>query len=241
MKKNKKIIIIISILILIIVGSIWYRGSALRVKNNINKDVLGICNTYGLQDIRLKIKKERTVDGFGVFYVTIKSSNFNKLSTTQILELEEKLDEDIYFYPALLYFKDYNSGSDKWTISNYPVSIYKNGEKIYEQDYNLNTKEDGNEGKSYTSGRGILVTDNGLKMDIWVCAMDIVRNNLKAPSTAKFCLVSEASVYDDGSDNYTVSGWVDAENGFGAKLRSEFIVTLTFTGKGYTNGYVTFL
>lgn len=37
-----------------------------------------------------------------------------------------------------------------------------------------------------------------------------------------------------------VVGWVDAENSYGAKIRTNFIVTLTLTEKGYKNGYVIF-
>lgn len=78
------------------------------------------------------------------------------------------------------------------------------------------------------------------EIDAWVCAQDIVENNLKAPSTAKFCKYPDATVTYLGGADYMIFGWVDAENGYGAKLRTNFVVTLTLTEKGYTNGYVLF-
>lgn len=78
------------------------------------------------------------------------------------------------------------------------------------------------------------------EMDAWVCAQDIVEANLKSPSSAKFCKYPEATITYCGDADYMVVGWVDAENSYGAKIRTNFIVTLTLTEKGYKNGYVIF-
>ena len=78
------------------------------------------------------------------------------------------------------------------------------------------------------------------EMDAWVCAEDIVKANLKSPSSAKFCKYPEATITYCGDADYMVVGWVDAENSYGAKIRTDFIVTLTLTEKGYKNGYVIF-
>ena len=80
----------------------------------------------------------------------------------------------------------------------------------------------------------------GHEMDAWVCAQDIVEANLKSPSSAKFCKYPDATITYCGDADYMVVGWVDAENSYGAKIRTSFIVTLTLTEKGYKNGYVIF-
>jgi predicted small lipoprotein YifL len=54
-------------------------------------------------------------------------------------------------------------------------------------------------------------------------AEDIVKDNLKAPSTAK---VEVLSINDLGDNKYEISGYVDAENSFGAKLRNNFTVEI---------------
>lgn len=97
------------------------------------------------------------------------------------------------------------------------------------------------------TGKGLSVNNNsssdsfpGRELDAWVCALDIVKGSLKAPSTAKFCAYPDATVkYNNGAD-YTVNGYVDAQNSYGASIRTRFTVTLTLTEKGYTNGEVVF-
>lgn len=70
---------------------------------------------------------------------------------------------------------------------------------------------------------------------IMTLAQEAVKANLKAPSTAKFpWSVEEYQIKETSSDNegmvlYWVSGHVDAENGFGAQIRSNFVVRLECT------------
>ena len=72
--------------------------------------------------------------------------------------------------------------------------------------------------------------------DAFYCAQLIVEDYLKSPSTAKFCKLSEATVTHLGNGEYMVTGWVDAENSYGATIRSNFVVTYTATEKGFKNG-----
>lgn len=50
-------------------------------------------------------------------------------------------------------------------------------------------------------------------------AKEMVKNRLKAPSTAKFSSVTVISASSEGCE---VTGYVDAENSFGANIRSYF-------------------
>jgi len=72
----------------------------------------------------------------------------------------------------------------------------------------------------------------GPKIEAWVMAQQFVKGQLRAPSTASF-----GSVFGDyqdpdehvtalGDGRYQVVGWVDAENAFGAKVRSDFLCIL---------------
>lgn len=56
---------------------------------------------------------------------------------------------------------------------------------------------------------------------------DAVLDELKAPSTADLVNIS---AYPDGDDHWIVNGSVDAENSFGAMLRSEFTCDLEQSG-----------
>jgi hypothetical protein len=59
----------------------------------------------------------------------------------------------------------------------------------------------------------------------FVQCQDFVKRRLKAPATASFPSL-DFSALKGNDDRYTVSSYVDAENSFGAKLRSKFVCTI---------------
>ena len=70
--------------------------------------------------------------------------------------------------------------------------------------------------------------------EIWVIAKNEVKDNLKSPSTASFCSQSSATITKSGK-TWTVIGYVDAQNSFGAEVRTNFKVVITFSsGNKYT-------
>lgn len=71
---------------------------------------------------------------------------------------------------------------------------------------------------------------------ICICAQDIVKESIPTPSTAKFCKWSEMVTQDLGNGHYQCSGWVDAENLYGATVRYDFLVYYTATDDGYKEG-----
>ena len=56
--------------------------------------------------------------------------------------------------------------------------------------------------------------------------LNIVKEKLKSPSTANFPSYSTWNVSKSGN-TYSVSSYVDAENGFGAEIRTYFSVDVT--------------
>jgi hypothetical protein len=58
-----------------------------------------------------------------------------------------------------------------------------------------------------------------------------VKDALKAPSTASFQDCQDVTVSQVGS-TWTLSGYVDAQNAFSAKLRNPYLVEMVDTGKG---------
>lgn len=64
------------------------------------------------------------------------------------------------------------------------------------------------------------------KTDVWVLAKHSVEQKLKSPSSAKFPSKSKATILEN-DNGCTVISYVDAENSFGAKVRSKFVVDLT--------------
>lgn len=70
-------------------------------------------------------------------------------------------------------------------------------------------------------------TEKDEKLGAWVIAQQFVEEELKAPGTASF---GGKDVQPEGAGRYRVSGWVDAQNGFGAKVRSRFSITVEKIG-----------
>lgn len=62
----------------------------------------------------------------------------------------------------------------------------------------------------------------------YMMAQEAVSARLRAPSTARFpgMFRDGVSVRRTGECGFVVTGYVDAQNGFGAQIRSQFIVTL---------------
>ncbi|HDK7176616.1 TPA: hypothetical protein PTV31_003234 [Clostridium botulinum] len=70
------------------------------------------------------------------------------------------------------------------------------------------------------------------KFDVYKATTGLIEQKLKSPSTAKFQEFDEKLVRDLGGDQYKVSGYVDAENGFGANIRSNWHCTVRIEGEG---------
>ena len=66
------------------------------------------------------------------------------------------------------------------------------------------------------------------EFDAVAAAEKIVKSNLKSPSTAEFCKHKEYTI-TCSDDTWTIKGYVDAQNSFGATLRNNFTVKITFT------------
>lgn len=70
----------------------------------------------------------------------------------------------------------------------------------------------------------------------WQSVQDDVKNQLKAPSTAKLSSYGNSTVKKHPTEpsTYVVRGYVDAENSFGAMLRQNYIATVVFFPNGGT-------
>lgn len=76
--------------------------------------------------------------------------------------------------------------------------------------------------------------------DAKICAVKAVEDQLKSPSTADFCKYTEMTATNLGGNKWKITGWVDAQNSFGATIRENWTVTLTLTGSGFKDATVNF-
>lgn len=68
--------------------------------------------------------------------------------------------------------------------------------------------------------------------EIAYAAQQFVEKYLKSPSTAEFPELFKSTVTKKGSDTYYISSYVDSENGFGAMIRSNYVVELKLKADG---------
>ncbi|MBA1335827.1 MAG: hypothetical protein HPY66_1645 [Firmicutes bacterium] len=69
------------------------------------------------------------------------------------------------------------------------------------------------------------------KTNAWIFAQDAVKSALKAPSTAKFPWYDESYITPLSDGRFLVKAYVDAENSFGAKIRTNFSVKIRIKGE----------
>tara|TARA_Y100000768_G_scaffold327873_1_gene265658 strand:- start:253 stop:852 length:600 start_codon:yes stop_codon:yes gene_type:complete len=64
------------------------------------------------------------------------------------------------------------------------------------------------------------------KINAWSISKQFVKKQLKSPSTAEFPWYDKSFVKDLGDCTFEVTGYVDGQNGFGATVRNNFVVTV---------------
>jgi hypothetical protein len=74
---------------------------------------------------------------------------------------------------------------------------------------------------------------NGGKGGAFEACKRAVESSLKAPATADFSGVFDSEITDNGDGTYDVAGYVDAENGFGANIRTDWTCTVRDTGDNW--------
>jgi hypothetical protein len=176
------------------------------------------------------------------FCINIYSSNYYSMN------MDDQLDKIQLVYDILLFNTRNNydfkiiSNKNNYTYvvlydeESVTYRIYCNGGSYYEKE-NLNYKIDYS--SSYSENPSVSKVKGGKEKDAWICAQNVVENNLKSPSTAEFPWYDEEYVTYLGNERYQITAYVEADNSFGAHIKSNFIVTLTLTDSGYIDASCT--
>lgn len=80
--------------------------------------------------------------------------------------------------------------------------------------------------------------ETNLKYDAYIYAKEAVKLQLKSPRTAKFGSYGQTDIELYQNCVFIVKGYIDAENGFGAMIRSQYEVRLSANQSGWTLAYV---
>lgn len=84
--------------------------------------------------------------------------------------------------------------------------------------------------RSGTTTKGTGFSSAEIEATVYAVAEKAVKNSLKSPSTAILSKQSECTFESLGNSQYKMTGWVDAQNGFGATLRADWVVITELDG-----------
>ncbi|WP_455502025.1 hypothetical protein [Gemmiger sp.] len=190
----------------------------------------------GLNDVSVELRKFE-FEGKYWYKADVTCSNFGDFAPRTMLAIYDSLDSTA---GGLKVGKTFASGGniysngDTYVIYVSSNHILKNGEDYYDDYYNSQLYADVHSNKNSSSDENMKETTNSdkdsyghNKYDAITIAEKEVKAKLKSPSTAKFSSSSETSVTRSGN-TWRITGWVDAQNGFGATLRNSYTVKIEF-------------
>ena len=113
------------------------------------------------------------------------------------------------------------------TVNGETATLFRENEVVENSDSNTSTSN-----TNYPNYTDVSDEDD----EYWyavTAAQELVKDELKAPSTAKFSFDTSDYTVQRSGDQWKISGYVDAENGLGATLRENWTATFTM---GDTSG-----
>lgn len=238
MSRKNRFICILSIVSIIALCTIGYLVEKVKVNNGTKKVI----------DVAIKNSKinkyivDYTTNGKINLDVSIKvNDEFEKVydSNEKILDVMDSLHYKI-MYPI---YKKYRGEFGQGDLSRrLAITTSKGTYEFYDRDgeltlpsgekYSKNTSSDTNStfdietstDTTYSTPREPSEDNKGFA---WTAAKKVVKENLKAPSTADFPFsYARENITEIGTNTFVVKSYVDSENGFGAKIRSNFTITI---------------
>lgn len=242
---KKKTVVVLLILVLAMGSGIAWSVNANNEKIRTQKEaavntITGIAESYGLENVSVELR-DFSYDGYEWYYADVTCSNWGQLAPRQMLNTYQRMDDEVDSADLRVGKKkwvslgDIYSGGDTYVVYASSNTVKKNSDTIYDDYEHSETHLSvSNRGSSSTSGKTSTSNNKDsyghTKGDAFAIAEKAVKGKLKSPSTAKFCSVTEATIGCSGN-TWVVRGWVDAQNGFGATIRTQFAVTFTFASK----------
>lgn len=221
-KKNKTLIIIAVIIAIIVAIFIIKHQQKIAFDKNLAEFTINLAKE--------KLQKEGYTDCTVEIKELIKTDKYSDRYSAKVKININVPNSDDNFNPFPVAFAALNSYSK---FDDYLVTI----DAVYVHNQHNELLCSWGDTKSNTDKNESL-DDDDLSM-CWVVAKNAVKAQLKAPSTAKFPFAygsDGVSITCEGNI-YTVTAWVDAENSFGALIRSNFTVLVEKEGTGKNAEY----
>lgn len=238
-RRIKIICICVSILIVVFSFVFGRKWSETKMSDSIQSSA----EIAGLKDISIELSE---YDKGKIF---VRSSNFDKIEWNTLLSMYTEMlsvrgvNEVIFSrytstYGYILYEVDVDENMIRCYGGAEDIDYYgswENGKKHFSVSSSV-IKEDLEQRKNDSEKD----SSEGRETDAKICAVKSVKDTLKSPSTADFCKYTEMTATNMGGDKWKITGWVDAQNSFGATIRENWTVILTLTGSGFKDASVSF-
>lgn len=106
----------------------------------------------------------------------------------------------------------------------YPVDEYDSWNEAYRDEQQRLTAERERQNKIEAEKRYN-------KSESYFICQDFVKDRLKSPSTAEFPSSRNVNIFETGTNKYMIKGYVDAQNSFGAQLRTQYECEVQLDGE----------
>lgn len=229
-RKARAVVVAIVCVLLIVCIIVINKKSEEKGIGSAIQEVIVSAEEKGLKDVTVELRKP---EGYDYYYADITCSNFDDFSPEEMYNIYRTIKcpmGKIGFLGKSLYITagDFYSNGDKYEICTIPKyqRVEKNGISIYRKEESTQSGVSGESGGTIASSSE-KDSYGHTKYDAITIAEKQVKAKLKSPSTAKFSAASETSVTRSGN-TWRVTGWVDAQNGFGATLRNSYTVKIEF-------------
>lgn len=238
-------------------------GTTLKnaIEPHVREKITELKAQYGLSDLSYQFTiSEQKYGTFATGEITFISDDIAKFEPKEQYELMQKIGTNFFSdlgttmeFDGYTFMVEHGEGYSVWRTrhgDNYIASYFnleKNGKEIYDNPNNdleqhladelgmtVDEYRDWKESISEKNNSTYISVESN-DDDYWyavTAAQNLVKDELKSPSTAKFPIDTSYIVKRNGND-WIVGGYVDAQNGFGAILRQNWVATFTM---GDTSG-----
>lgn len=239
-KISKRVVGVILIFVIILFFRRDSISQSIEIRQAINeyKDkVTSLFQQYNIDEVRVEVRlKEK--DYISVYGTNVYSDEFANLSDEDKFNILEKFESmDLRSgVPAFIGATEQiiHSNNNQYTYFSMDGvrKISMNGKTIYSVGTPFNTQSSSTSDTSDTTISYTLTPTDDEKGFAWAVAKREVKNILKSPSTAKFPFSYYNETIKKASGNkFQVKSYVEAQNSFGAMVKTNFIVEFEKTGE----------
>lgn len=244
LKNNKAVIVTIAVLtVLLVAGALNSITNKDSVQKKLSdKEIIELvkqeAEEFGLQEVEV-IQEEKDIYNPNKINLSIKTSNFDEFDGEDLIAMDIGLHKITDYRITISY---YESKGDIYICYDSALIISKNGDESYYNDFENSSSykkiyEDEEENTNITDkGSSISYLSDEEKAVCWSVAIKAVKNNLKSPSSAQFpfSYASDGVTITKSDGIYVVNAYVEADNSFGALIRTKFLVTIERDGDLFT-------